>query len=124
MSDIEMVPGAVGCVERSPRRISTLRSMARRQQRFLGCMTLLAALCALAQAISGLSELALLLTPLFILLTLLLCGHYVAEERIVRRWSAAAPRCRRARRASVRWPSLHTRPLTSQLERRPGGERG
>jgi hypothetical protein len=93
------------------------------QRRFLACLTVLAALAALAQGMSGVGELALYLTPLFLIAALLLCGRYVAEERIVRRWRAALP-ARRLRRVSGRWQTVRERPLVSLLERSPRLERG
>jgi uncharacterized protein involved in response to NO len=92
------------------------------QRRFLGCLTALALLAALAQGMSGVSGLALYLTPLFLIAALLLCGRYIAEERIVRRWRAAgAPRRLRER---SRWPVVRETPLVSLLERSPRLERG
>jgi len=70
----------------------------RLQRRFLACLTALAALAALAQGVSGVTELVLYLTPVFLIAALLLCGRYVAEDRIVRRWRRAVPAARRARR--------------------------
>jgi hypothetical protein len=92
------------------------------QRRFLTCLTALAALSAVAQGISGVTELALYLTPLFLIAALLLCGRYVAEERIVRRWrGAAAPR---RRRVACRWRAVAETPLASQLERSSRVSRG
>lgn len=83
------------------------------QRRFLLCLTALAALCVAAQAVTGVSELALSMTPAFLLTALLLSGRYVGEERIVARWRAAAvtrrPRCRAAR-----WRPQPVRALRSQ----------
>jgi hypothetical protein len=93
------------------------------QRRFLACLTALAALAALAQGLSGVGELALYLTPLFLIAALLLCGRYVAEERIVRRWRAGLP-ARRPRRVRGRWQTVRERPLVSLLERSPRLERG
>ena len=97
--------------------------MERVQRRFLGCLTALALLAALAQGMSGVSELVLYLTPLFLIAALLLCGRYIAEERIVRRWRAAGPPHRRRRERS-RWPVVAQTPLVSLLERSPRLERG
>jgi hypothetical protein len=93
------------------------------QRRFLAYLTALAALAALAQGMSGVGELALYLTPLFLIAALLLCGRYVAEERIVRRWRATAP-TRRRRRQRGRWHAVAEAPLASLLERSPRLERG
>jgi hypothetical protein len=92
------------------------------QRRFLGCLTALAVLSAIAQGVSGMSELVLYLTPLFLIAALLLCGRYVAEDSIVRRWRAAIP-CRR-RRTSDRWHAVVEIPLASQLERSSRVSRG
>jgi hypothetical protein len=92
------------------------------QRRFLGCLTALAVLSAVAQGLSGMTELALYLTPLFVIAALLLCGRYVAEDSIVRRWRAAIPR--RRRRTSGRWHAIVEIPLASQLERSSRVSRG
>ena len=93
------------------------------RRRFLGCLTVFAVLAAAVQAMSGMTELALYLTPLFIIAALLLCGRYVAEERIVRRWRASVPR-RRPRRVRGRWRPVVAEPFVSLLERSPRLERG
>jgi hypothetical protein len=93
------------------------------QRRFLACLTAFAALAAVGQGLSGVSELALCLTPLFLIAALLLSGRYVAEDRILRRWRARAPH-RRARHARSRWQAVSERPLASLLERSPRLERG
>jgi hypothetical protein len=92
------------------------------QRRFLACLTGLALLVAVAQGVSGVTELALYMTPLFLIAALLLCGRYVAEQRIVRRWRAALPR--RARRQRTRWPVVGVVPLVSLLERSTRVDRG
>jgi hypothetical protein len=92
------------------------------QRRFLACLTAFAVLAALAQGMSGVSELALYLTPLFLIAALLLCGRYVAEDRIVRRWRAMAPR--RVGRERGRWHTIADVPFVSLLERSPRLERG
>ena len=56
------------------------------QRRFLLCLTALAALCVAAQAVTGVSQLALYMTPVFLITALLLSGRYIGEERIVARW--------------------------------------
>jgi hypothetical protein len=95
----------------------------RLQRRFLIALTALAALVALAQGMSGVTELALYLTPLFLIAALLLCGRYIAEDRIVRRWRGTrlTPRARHAR---SRWPVLATLPPLSRLDRLPRPQRG
>jgi hypothetical protein len=87
-------------------------------------MTAVAVLAAVVQAVSGMSELALYLTPLFLIAALLLCGRYVAEERIVRRWRAHSAIHRRPRRERGRWPVVSETPRISLLERSPRLERG
>jgi hypothetical protein len=85
------------------------------QRRFLLCLTALAALSVAAQAITGVSELALYLTPLFLIAALLLCGRYVGEDRIVARWRAAVAVVRRPRRRTVRWRPRVVRAPRSRL---------
>jgi hypothetical protein len=79
----------------------------RLQRRFLVCLTALALVCAALQAVTGVGQLALYLTPLFVIGALLLSGRYIAEDRIVARWRGAPPP-RSVRRRSHRW---RTRPL-------------
>jgi len=95
----------------------------RLQRRFLACLTALAALAALAQGVSGVTELVLYLTPVFLIAALLLCGRYVAEDRIVRRWRRAVP-VRRPRRVRGRWTTVAATPLGSRLMRGPRPQRG
>jgi hypothetical protein len=94
------------------------------QRRFLLCLTALAALSVAAQAVTGVSELALYLTPLFLIAALLLCGRYVGEDRIVARWRAAVAVLRRPRRRAARWRPQAVRALRSQLLRGSFGVRG
>lgn len=96
--------------------------MDHRQRKFLACLTALAVLCVLAQALTGVAELALYLTPLFLIATLLLSGHYVAEERIVRRWRSLDRPSTRRGLARVVVPAAP--PLRSLLERSPLCRRG
>jgi hypothetical protein len=84
------------------------------QRRFLLCLTALAALCVAAQAVTGVSELALYMTPVFLLAALLLSGRYVGEDRIVARWRAAVAVARRPRRSASRRPARPVRALRSQ----------
>jgi hypothetical protein len=93
------------------------------QRRFLACLTALAALSAVAQGISGVTQLVLYLTPLFLIAALLLCRRYVAEDSIVRRWRGAAPR-RRRRSMHGRWRAVTEIALASQLERSSRVDRG
>jgi hypothetical protein len=95
----------------------------RLQRRFLAALTALAALVALAQGMSGVTELALYLTPLFLLAGLLLSGRYVAEDRIVRRWRATRP-VTALRRQRARRPVVPKLPPLSRLDRRPRPRRG
>lgn len=92
-----------------------------RQRRFLISLTALAVLCLVVQALTGVSELALYLTPLFLIATLLLCGHYVGEDHIVRRWLQGTPR---SRRSAPRVTIPVATKLHSLLERSPLCERG
>ena len=85
-------------------------------------MCAMALVAAVLQGVLGQTELVLYLTPLFLITTLLLSGHYVAEERIIRAWLAARPRVARPRRA--RW-TLHGEAfVASLLERSPLCRRG
>jgi hypothetical protein len=95
----------------------------RLQRRFLAALTTLAALVALAQGMSGVTELALYLTPLFLIAGLLLNGRYIAENRIVRRWRADGG-VARPRRERGRIPAAATLPPLSRLDRRPRSQRG
>ena len=97
--------------------------MDRTQRRFLAWLTAMAALVALAQGISGVSELTLYMTPVFLLAALLLSGRYIAEDRIVSRWRGAQPRPR-TRRERGRWPMLAAVPPPSRLHGRPRPQRG
>ena len=93
------------------------------QRRFLVCLTVAAALAAVLQGLSGVSELVLYLTPFFLIAALLLSGRFVAEERIVRRWRSTAP-ARPMRPVRSRWTAVRKLPLASLLERSPRLERG
>ena len=95
--------------------------MDRRQRRFLACLTLLALGCLVVQALTGDMQLAFHLTPLFLLVSLLLSGHYVAEDHIVAGWLAARPPARRRR---ARWTLHRETPLASLLDRSPLCRRG
>jgi hypothetical protein len=92
------------------------------QRRFLACLTAFAALAAVAQALSSSTDLVLFLTPLFHLAALLLCGRYVAEDRIVRRWRAAVARA--ARRARSRWRPVAEVEPHQRLAHGPRPQRG
>jgi hypothetical protein len=100
-----------------------VRTVDRLQRRFLASLTVLAVLAAVGGGVSGVAELALYLTPLFLIAALLLCGRYVAEDRIVRRWRTTA-RGRTTRRAAGRWRPVAEAAVASLLERSPRLERG
>ena len=99
--------------------------MDRLQRRFLGSLTALAVLAAVAQGMSGMTDLVLYLTPLFLIAALLLCGRYVAEDRIVRRWRrVTAAVLRRPRRTRSRWRAVSEAPPVSRLGHGPRPQRG
>jgi hypothetical protein len=93
------------------------------QRRFLVCLTALAAACVAVQAITGVDQLALYLTPLFLIAALLLSGRYIAEDRIVARWRAG-PRAARPRLRAQRWRPRAVIALRSVLEQGSFGVRG
>jgi hypothetical protein len=92
------------------------------QRRFLAILTALAVVCVVLQAITGVGQLALYLTPLFLIAALLLSGHYIGEDRIVARWRAAVPR--RPRRRAQRWRPRAVLALRSLHEKGSFGVRG
>jgi hypothetical protein len=92
------------------------------QRRFLLHLTALAAACAALQAVTGISDLALTLTPLFLLAALLLSGRYLGEERIVARWHATTRRP--PRRRAQRWRPRPVLPLRSIVAPGSVGVRG
>jgi hypothetical protein len=94
------------------------------QRRFLLCLTALAVLCVAVQGVTGVTELTLYLTPLFLIAGLLLSGRYVGEDRIVARWRAAVAVRRPCRRTSVRWRPRAVHALRSQLIEASFGVRG
>jgi hypothetical protein len=93
------------------------------QRRFLVCLTALAALVATVQGLTGVTELALFLTPIFLIGALLLSGRFVAEDRIVARWRALAAR-RRPRGRAARWRPRAGHPLRTRLFHGSFGVRG
>lgn len=101
---------------------ATLGLMGTAQRRFLICMTMAAMVCAAAGGVLHVAELALYLTPCFLIVALLLSGRFVGEERIVRRWRTRLPPP--ARRARPRWISFPAPALRSLLERDPATRRG
>jgi hypothetical protein len=93
------------------------------QRSFLIRLTALAAACAVLQAITGISDLVLTLTPLFLIAALLLSGRYIGEEKIVARWHGAARRPA-PRRRTQRWRPRAVLALRSMLEPGAVGVRG
>jgi hypothetical protein len=93
-----------------------------RNRRLLVMLLLLALASVLLQAVTGVTELALYLTPLFLIAALLLSGHYVAEDRIVAGWRG--PRAPRTRRIVVVPHPRRELPLASLLARSPRSLRG
>jgi hypothetical protein len=93
-----------------------------RQRRFLLFLAALATVCMTAQAVSGDWQLVLHLTPLFLLATLLLSGHYVGAERIVRRLRGAMTVRSSRRTPRLRLPEAPR--LLSAFERSPLSRRG
>jgi hypothetical protein len=93
-----------------------------RQRRFLACLTALAVLAVVLQGLTGIDQLALTLTPLFLLAALLLSGRYLGEDRIVAHWRAAAPRP--PRRRAQRWRPRAILSLRSVFEHGSFGVRG
>ena len=73
------------------------------QRRFLLYLTALVVVCAAAQAFTGVSELTLCLTPLFLIAALLLSGRYIGEDRIVARRHGASSGHRGRVAAPQRW---------------------
>ena len=87
--------------------------------RLLGLTVLLMA----AQAVTGVSDLALYCSPLLLIATLLLSGRYVGEEHMLRAIERARPRSRRAP-PRARRPRSAGPVLFSALERSPLSRRG
>lgn len=85
-------------------------------------LALLAAVCVIAQAVTGVPELALYFTPLFLMAALLLSGVFVAEERIVRGWRRPVPVAKL--RSAPRLAVPRALALTSLLERSALRRRG
>lgn len=85
-------------------------------------MTALSAACVVAQALTGIPELVLYLTPLFLIAALLLSGHYVAEDRILARWRGDRPHSARRPEPRRRLPEAARVPWL--LERSPLTRRG
>ena len=94
-----------------------------RHRRFLAMLTMLSLMCVVLQALTGVPELVLYLTPLFLIAALLLSGHYVAEDRIVAAWRGRRP-VRPRRAAPARPRPAHELPLASLLARSPRSLRG
>ena len=71
------------------------------EQRIFAVLAAVAAALAVAQGLTDVAELALYVSPFLLLAGLLLSGHFVGEETILRRRAAApAPRMLRER---ARW---------------------
>ncbi len=94
-----------------------------RHRRFLSVLTMLSLVCVALQALTGIPELVLYLTPLFLIAALLLSGHYVGEERIVAAWRGRRP-TQTHRRAQSRPRLDRELPLASLLARSPRSLRG
>lgn len=92
------------------------------QRRFLVVLTALALASSLVQAITGIEELVLHLTPLFLVVALLLSGHYVGQERLIA--ALQAYRAPAQRPLPARRPVRRERSLASSLERTPRSPRG
>lgn len=93
------------------------------QRRLLLRLSVVAVACVAAQALTGIDQLSLWLTPLLLLAALLLSGRYVGEERILalrERRATATPRATR----SIPRPPATERALASLLERVPALRRG
>jgi hypothetical protein len=86
----------------------------RSTRRFLLVLAAVAALVALLQGLTGVTDLALYTAPLLLVVTLLLGGRFVGED-----WIAARRRVRprRVRPAARRWSRARDRALASLLER-------
>jgi hypothetical protein len=95
----------------------------RPQRSFLACLTALAAACAAVEAVTGIRDLTLTLTPLFLIAALLLSGRFLGEERIVARWHGAVRRPA-ARRRARRWSPRAVPVLRSALRQGSVGVRG
>jgi hypothetical protein len=95
----------------------------RLQRRFLVSLTAVALLAALAQGIAGMTDLVLFLTPLFLIAALLLCGRYIAEDRIVRRWRARTVHAPE-RRVRGRWRPVVEATPRARLLHGPRPKRG
>jgi len=97
--------------------------VARPERRLLTCLALAAALCAAAGGFLHVAELALYLTPCFLIVGLLLSGRFVGEDGIVRRRCATEPPP--ARHVRPRWATPPApAALRSLLERSPASRRG
>jgi hypothetical protein len=94
------------------------------QRRFLIRLTALALACVMLQGAIGLHELALYLTPLFLIAALLLSGRYIGEDRIVARWLATTALPPRRRRRTQRWRPRAVVALRSIHEQGSFGVRG
>lgn len=94
-----------------------------RHRRFFAVMAVLAAVIALLQGVSGLTDLVLYAGPVLLLAGLLFCGRFVGEERVISRLRRTAAPARRPR-VRARWPRVPARTLASLLAHDPRDERG
>jgi hypothetical protein len=92
------------------------------QRRFLAYLTALAGAIVAAQAVTGVTQHALYLAPLFLIAALLLSGHYIGEDRIVARLRGAARP--RSRRRTQHWRPRGVLPLRSVSQQGSFGVRG
>ena len=94
-----------------------------RQRRFVLVLAALAVVCAGLQALTGIAYLVLYATPLFLIVALLLSGHYVGEERLVAIVRAVRARLR-VRPLPARWGRPAAGRLASLLSRAAHAVRG
>jgi hypothetical protein len=86
----------------------------RSARRFLLVLGAAAAAVAVLQGLTGLTDLTLYAAPLLLIVTLLLGGRFVGEDRILARWGVARPR--RRVRVQRRWSHARDRALASLLD--------
>lgn len=103
--------------------VATIARVDGTQRKFLACLAALVSVAAVLDGASGVVQLAMNLLPLLLVAGLLLCGRFVAEDRIVRRWRRAVP-ASRLRRARSCWPAVALLAPVSRLTRVARVERG
>jgi membrane protein implicated in regulation of membrane protease activity len=86
----------------------------RSARRFLLVLGAAAAAVAVLQGLAGLTDLTLYAAPLLLIVSLLLGGRFVGEDRILARWGVARPG--RRVRAQRRWSHARDRALASLLD--------